>query len=137
MSDFTFGTAGERRKLTKQSRYGGRGGSTIKGTGEAFHKQLTKRDMATELPAYALQWLIGVGGCAQCNLCVWLQPTQLLLQQPGRILLEVNLPFEFLGLHLKEFMRVAGVAVAACKLTAAVRVDGVSEGKAAPGDRFV
>ncbi len=55
MSDFTFGTAGERRKLTKQSRYGGRGGSTIKGTGEAFHKQLTKRDMTpTQLAAYAL-----------------------------------------------------------------------------------
>ena len=96
-------------------------------------------------PGGALNGLVGVGRGADGDLVGGVVLAKFLFQEPGRIFLEVDLALEGSspGLHfiwaggdgrgLQEFVSVAGVAVTAGELAAAVRIDRVGEGEPAAG----
>ena len=86
----------------------------------------------------ALDGLVGVGGGADGDFLAALESAQLLLEQPGGVLLDEDLALEVLGLaELHIFVGVAGVAVAAGELAATIGIDASGEGKTALGDRGV
>ena len=69
----------------------------------------------------------GIRRGAQSDFGSRLQFLQLLRKRPNHILLEVNFVFEIFGGLLEELVRVAGIAMPAGKLAAAIGIDGVSE----------
>ena len=78
----------------------------------------------------ALGRLIGIGCGADGYRLIWGYFAQVSAQQRGGVGLGVDLVFEFAGVEVHEFVRVAGVAVAASELAAAVGVDRPFEGQA-------
>ncbi len=82
----------------------------------------------------ALGGLIGIGGGSDGNLLPRLHPAQFLPQQVGGMLLDVDLLLEIHAVaHFHELVGVAGVAVFAGKLAAAIGIDGPLEGHAHAG----
>ena len=85
-----------------------------------------------------LDRLIGIGRGSNRNLLAGAKIAQFLLQQPRGILLDEDLPLKVLRpAQLHIFMGIAGIAVAAGELAAAIRIDGLREGKPSPRDSAV
>ena len=84
----------------------------------------------------ALDWLVGVGGCADGDLLAGTDLAQLLPEEPGGVVLGEDFALEVGRIaELHELVGVARIAVAAGKLAAAVGVDGPGETEsAARGD---
>src|SRR5438552_13463784 len=71
-----------------------------------------------------LRWLIRIGCRANGNLLAVFYAAQLLPQQVGGVLLDVNLLLEIHAVaHLHKFVGVARVAIFAGELAAAIRID--------------
>jgi hypothetical protein len=85
--------------------------------------QDSARDFVT-----ALGWLVGIGRGAECNCFSTLDSTQVVPRQFRRVLLDVDFLLELPTItHFHEFVRVAGIAVFAGELTAAVGIGGPGE----------
>ena len=75
--------------------------------------------------------LVGIGCSPQRDRFVPFHAPQVVAEQPGSMLLDVNLLLELHAIaHLHELVRVAGIAVAASELAAAIRID-------RPGERHL
>ena len=94
------------------------------GFGEDFEQRA--RD-----PLLALERLIRVGGRAKGDVGSRFQAPQFLGQEPCRVLFEVNLVLEVFRCKFEKFVGIAGIAIAAGKLAAAIGIDGVGEGQLA------
>ena len=69
--------------------------------------------------------LIRIGGGPDRDLLARAYLLQLLAEEPGRVLLNIDLALEVHGLpQLHEFVRVSGITVFATKFAAAVGIDG-------------
>jgi hypothetical protein len=85
----------------------------------------------------SLQGLIGICSCAQCDLGAGFQLRKFLVEEPGRVFLEVDLVLELVGIpDLQELVGETGITITAGELTTAVGIDGMGEGQSAPGDGF-
>src|SRR5579863_10530710 len=86
----------------------------------------------------ALGGLVGVGRGAERDGLVGLDPAQVMAQQRGRMLLDVDLALEVEPVaHLHKFVGIARVAVFAGEFAAAVGIDGPGEGHGAVADAAV
>ena len=104
-----------------------------------------------------LDGLVGIGGGAEGDLLVGADLVEVLLEEPGCVLLEEDPPLErrgpalglvrcFCGVRdgrfcrprrLQKFVGVSGVTVAAGELATAIGVDGPGEAGEAPGDGLI
>ena len=81
-----------------------------------------------------LRGLIRIGGSADGDFLAWFHLTELLAQESGGMLLDVNLLLEIGAVvHLHELMGVTGVAVFAGELATAIRINGPGKGHARAG----
>ena len=82
----------------------------------------------------ALGRLVGIGSGSERNGFPWLDSTQVAPQQIRSVLLDIDFLLELRAVaHFHELVRVAGIAVFAGELTAAVGIDGPGERAAAVG----
>jgi hypothetical protein len=82
--------------------------------------------------------LIGIGSSAERNGFVRLDAPQIVAQQAGSVLLDVNLLLELHAVaQFHEFVGVPGIAITAAELAASVWIDGPGEGHLTVADAAV